>query len=168
VPLAVIEILSLLASALPGGQQAAVQQQPLARLGIGQAGQLPDGSNDPLAQAADDPGNGRLADAVEGTQQRLRQVVAQPAKRHRHRGGKLQAPVASPRWLPGADLVGDAVDEQVQLFGRQAGHRLGVQQSLQWGGADGEMAARNLLVGAVALKLLIHTKSILNNALSLV
>jgi len=39
--------------------------------------------------------------------------------------------VASAGWLPGADLVGDAVDEQIELFGRQAGHRLGVQQSLQ-------------------------------------
>jgi hypothetical protein len=65
--------------------------------------------------------------------------------------------VASAGWLPGADLVGDAVDEQLELFLRQAGHRLGVQQSLQWRHADSEMAARNLLVGAVALKLLIYT-----------
>ena len=87
---------------------------------------------DQLTQPGDDPGDGRLADAVEGAQQRLRQVVAQPHQGHRDRGGKVQGAVASAGWLPGADLVGDAVDEQVELFGRQAGHRLGVQQSLQW------------------------------------
>ncbi len=87
---------------------------------------------DQLAQPANDPGDGRLADPVEGAQQCLRQVVAQPHQGHRDRGGKVQCAVASAGWLPGADLVGDAVDEQIELFLRESGHRLGVQQSLQW------------------------------------
>ncbi len=157
-PLAVVQALSLLASALTGGQQRPVQQQPLAGFGLGQAGRaLVCRPGDQLAEPGDDPGDSRLADAVEGAQQCLRQVVTNPHQRHGDRAGKVEGVVASAGWLPAADLVGDAVTEQLQLFGRQAGHRLGVQQSLQWRHADGEMAAGNLLVGAVALKLLIHT-----------
>jgi hypothetical protein len=50
-PLAVVQLLSLLASALPGGQQGPVQQQPLAGAGLGQAGHaLVCGPRDQLVQ----------------------------------------------------------------------------------------------------------------------
>ena len=130
VPLAAVQALSFLASAVASGQQAAVQQQPLAGLGLGQVGHpLGCGPCEQLAQPANDAGDGRLADPVEGAQQGLRQVVAQPHQGHRDRGGKVQRAVASAGWLPGADLLGDAVDEQIELFLREPGHRLGVQQS---------------------------------------
>ncbi len=93
---------------------------------------------------------------MEGAQQRLRQVVAQPHQGHRDRGGKVQRAVASAGWLPAADLIGDTVDEQIELFLREPGHRLGVQQSLQRSVRTVRMAARSLLAGAVALKLLIY------------
>jgi hypothetical protein len=161
VPLAAVQPLSLPASAVAGGQQGAVHQQPLGRRGLGQDG-YPLGCDllDQPAQPGDDARDGRLADVVEGAQQCLREVVAQPDQGHGDGGGKAEGAVASAGWLPRAGQVGDAVTEQVELLWRKAGHRRGVQQSLQWLRADSGMAARSLLAGAVALKLLNYRKSI--------
>ena len=63
VPLAAVQALSLLASAVAGWQQGAVQQQPLTGFGLGHAGHpLVCGPCDQSAQPGDDAGDGRLAD----------------------------------------------------------------------------------------------------------